>query len=526
MITQIKEVDFSATGLLPSLVSDYLSQKESLNHLYKYPVNLAAFEQAIKDKSKDETKRALLVDVLKEQYASLQTSPLVQQNIESILSPKTFTVVASHQPSLFLGPLFNVYKIAAAINLAIQLKQAYPDYNFVPIFWLGSEDHDIEELNHTYVNGKRVEWKDAGTGAVGRLGLNGISALIDELKAQQVNADVIALLETGLKNCKTFAQYNQYLVNELFKEHGLVVIDQDNAKLKAAFVEVIREEILSQVGKGVLRSNIDFLENNYKAQAKPRDVNFFFLGEGYRERIVYNSLTQKFLINNKDILLNLEQMIEEIETNPGRFSPNVIYRPLYQEMTLPNIAFVGGAGELSYWLELKPLFDYYQVNYPMLVLRTSGAIVGPSVIKKLEKLNLKLEDFFGDVEALITRYVKENMAPDVYLNGEKDEVGAIFDKIIAKAEAVDATLKQSAATEKQKAVSALENIEGKIVKAEKRKQETVVNQIRSIHATLFPGNEPQERKESFIAYFDKDFINEIVALANPLHKTFKFFSQA
>ena len=186
------------------------------------------------------------------------------------------------------------------------------------------------------------------------------------------------------------------------------------------------------------------------------------------------------------------------------------------------MAFIGGAGELSYWLELEALFDHYQVNYPMLVLRTSMAIVNPGFQKKLEKLQLHIEDLFGDIEQLVVRYVKDNLQGDIQLTNEKQQLEAIFNSVALKAEAADVTLKQNAASEKQKALASLENMEGKMLKAEKRKQETAINQIRAAHSTLFPEGQLQERRENFIPYYDATFIAEIVKLANPFDKAFKF----
>ena len=522
MISLLKEIDLDKTGLLSLLINDYLGNKQSLYHLYKYPFALSSFRDIIKDKSKDTVDRKLLVEVLNGQYAKIPTTGSVTNNIQSLLADNTFTVVASHQPCLLMGPLFNIYKITGAINLAAQLKNLYPNNNFVPVFWMGSEDHDIEELNNTYINGKKIVWSDAGTGAIGRLNTESLKGVFESLKEFSLAPELMAILTNGLVEYKTFGTFTQYFVNEIFKEYGLVVIDQDDARLKRKFSEVMLDEIVSSTALGLLKQNIEFLEANYKAQAKPRDINFFYLGEGYRERIIYNSLTQKFLVNNTSVAFNVEEIREEIETHPERFSPNVIYRPLYQEMVLPNLAFIGGAGELSYWLELEPLFDHYQVNYPMLILRSSAAIVNAQVIKKLEKLNLKIEDFFGEIESLITRYVKENMAPDISLVDEKNKLSLLFDAIAEKAEGVDATLKQNVAAEKQKALTVLENIEGKMLKAEKRKQETAINQIRSIHAVLFPENTLQERREGFASFYSTDFISEVVREADPMAKTFKF----
>ncbi len=523
MISLFQEIEFGKTGILPFLISDYVSQKDSITFLSKYPFDFSSFKNVIADKAKDNTDRAVLVEVLQSQYAGILASDSVSKNIESLLSANTFTVVAAHQPCLFMGPLYNIYKIACAINVSNQLKQQFPNQHFVPVFWMGTEDHDVEELNHTFVNGKRIAWKDAGSGASGRWNTASMQAAIEELKTVSSDSEIVSILEEGAKKYKTFGRFTQYFVNEIFKEHGLVVLDADDSRLKKKFSGVIKEEVLNSRALEVSKGNVEFLETNYKAQAKPREINFFYLGENYRERIIFNSTSQKFEVNNTSVSFSREEIVSEIEIHPERFSPNVIYRPLYQEMILPNLAFVGGAGELSYWLELKPLFDYYKVNYPMQVMRGSAAIINGSVVKKLEKLNLKPEDFFGDVEQLINRYVQQNMSEGSNLEAEKKKLEELYDSILIKAEATDITLKQSASGEKQKAISALENLEAKMLKAEKRKQETAVSQIRSVHASLFPEGNLQERRENFIPYYNKEFIAALVQQLDAFGKSFKVF---
>ncbi len=518
-------VPFLNTGLLPPLLLDYISSKDSIAFLTKYPFEFSAFKNVIADKAKDNTDRKLLVEVLKFQYSNIPTSQNVTDNIQSLLSENTFTVVAAHQPCLFMGPLYNIYKIACTIQITNQLNHQFTNHHFVPVFWLGSEDHDTEELNHAFVNGKKIEWKESGSGAAGRWDTVSMKEVISDLRLVIGNTEIISLLEKGLEKYKTFGQFTQYFVNEIFKEHGLVVLDQDDKQLKKKFSEVIKDEVLNSRAVEVLKENIQFLDNNYKAQAKPRDINFFYLGDSYRERIVLNASSNRFEVNNTSVSFSRDEIIAEIENHPERFSPNVIYRPLYQEIILPNLAFIGGAGELSYWLELKPLFDYYKVSYPMQVMRNSAVIINSSVQKKMEKLNLKPEYFFGDVEQLINRCVQQNMNADSNLSQEKKRIEDLYESVLSKAEAVDATLKNNALAEKQKALAALENLEAKMLKAEKRKQETSINQIRSIHAVLFPEGTLQERRENFIPYYDKEFIASLVELLNPFSKSFKVFSK-
>lgn len=521
-MTLLQSVNIAETGFLPSLVKDYLAGDEKVKSLYTYYPEIASFKQIIADKQKDKINRDLLVSVLRTQYAELANHDFVSNNITSLLSDNTFTITAAHQPILFTGPLFSVYKISSAINLANQLKATYPEYNFVPVFWMGSEDHDMDELNNTTVNGVRYQWQEA-SGPVGRIDSKVIAASLSELKAALGENDAVRIIEEALLKCNTIGKLTQYIINEVFKQHGLVVINQDDTALKSLFKPVIADEVFNNRAVNVLAENITYLEEHYKVQAKPREINFFYLGEGYRERIVWDEANERYAVNNKKLSFSKAQLEAEINDHPENFSPNVFFRPLYQEMVLPNLAFVGGAGELSYWLELKPLFEYYKVNYPSLVMRSMAAIVQPAANNKLQKLNLKFVDFFKDVEQLVNEYIKQNTGSATSLDEQKQQVQLMFDAITKKAEAVDVTLVQSVAAEKQKALTVLDNIAGKMLKAEKRKQETSVNQIRSVHAALLPNGSLQERVENFIPFYSTAFIETCVHTLDPLKQQFYFF---
>lgn len=525
MLSVVQEIDLLQTGLLPDLVSDYLSGKEELNPFISYPHTFDSFEKAIADKKQQFIDRALLSEVLNTQYAVIPTVKAVLDNIQLLKEENTFTVTAAHQPCLFMGPLYNIYKIAAAIHTSIQLKEKFPGYHFVPVFWLGSEDHDVEELNQTHVSGVKIEWKECGTGASGRWNTESMVNALNDLKNVHDNHEIISIIENGLISYKTFGSFSQYFVNELFQEYGLVVLDQDNPLFKKKFTPIIIDEVMNNRAATVLQPTLTYLELQYKIQAKPRDINFFYLGEGFRERIVWNKSSDRFEINNKAIHFSKEEIIEEIHHHPERFSPNVILRPLYQEMILPNLAFTGGAGELSYWLQLKAIFDYYKVNFPILAHRPSIAISNNSVQRKIDKLELSYNDFFKDTNALISGYMQKSLSEEQQLGAEKEKLDALFTDILIKAEKSDSTLKGTVMAEKQKALTSLQNLESKMLKAEKRKQETVINQIKGVKDILFPGNILQERRENFIPYYNSSFISKIVELADPFKKHFLILSE-
>ncbi len=164
---EIIKIPFEQVPQLAFKDMAYANADPRLRPFYKYDVSLEAFGQVIEDKKSNTTNRAVLVEVLREQYKSFKINDKVQQNIESLLNENTFTVVTAHQPVLFTGPLFYIYKIISTINLAEQLNNHYPNYHFVPFFINGGEDHDFEEVNNATVFNKKIEWRAKKVRSVG-----------------------------------------------------------------------------------------------------------------------------------------------------------------------------------------------------------------------------------------------------------------------------------------------------------------------------------------------------------------------
>ncbi|HEY0261891.1 MAG TPA: bacillithiol biosynthesis cysteine-adding enzyme BshC, partial [Chitinophagales bacterium] len=405
-------------------------------------------------------------------------------------------------------------------------------YNFVPVFWLGSEDHDKDELCHTFVDETKIDWQTEQTGTVGRFALDGLREKIEELKSlTHVDTstssvpELLNVLENALSQNIKFAELTQYLATELFKDFGLVVLNPDNADLKRLYAPIIEDEILSGRARIKLFQNLQWLEENYSVQAQPRDINFFYLTDNSRERIVRTD--EGFTTANNAHSFTEEELKNELREHPERFSPNVFFRPLYQEFILPNLAFIGGGGELSYWLELKPLFDYHNIPFPMLIHRSMGAILKQNNYEKAEKLKLNIRDFFAEKQVLIKQWITENTQHDISIEEEKKKLDELYETLLQKAIAIDKTLENSVKAEQQKAINTLENLQVKITKAEKRTQETSLNQIESIYKKLFPNGTLQERSENVLALafrLSKEELNELILAQNPFDKTFRFFS--
>jgi bacillithiol synthase len=521
-----KHISYNQTNSFSTIVSDYLSGAETLKPFYGQLPNVEGFKTMIEERKKFPVDRDILVKVLREQYNTVSINPEVQHNIDALLSPATFTVCTAHQPNLFTGPLYFIYKILHAIKLAAHLKQILPEYNFVPVYYMGSEDADFAELNHTYVDGKKLEWKKEQKGAVGRMIVDKtLVQLIDELEGQLIveakGAEVVAMLRKAYVTGKTIQAATFELLHELYGAFGLVVLIPDHPLLKAQMLSIFEDDLFRNQPFRIAKETSEKLSEHYTAQAYPREINLFYLKEDIRERI--EKRDGQFFVLNSNLSFTEEALRNELNTHPERFSPNVILRGIYQETILPNLAFVGGGGELAYWLQLKELFANYKVPYPVLVLRNSFLVIEEKWKKKMAQLELSLTDIFQPLDELMNRIVKEKAENLVSLNGNFEKATELFEEIKMQATRVDATLSKHVTAIEARSLKALQGLEKKMLRAEKRKYTDLQRQLEKLKAALFPNNGLQERVENFSLFYAKwgpVFIQELYQHSLTLEQQF------
>ncbi|MGZ3840026.1 MAG: bacillithiol biosynthesis cysteine-adding enzyme BshC [Flavisolibacter sp.] len=501
-----QRISYQQTNAFTKIVLEYLHGSDQLQPFYAEAPTLEGIKATLRKKQAQPVDRIKLVETLQQQYQSLEASGAVRSNIEKLLSEKTFTITTAHQPNLFTGPLYFIYKILHAIKLAEYLGTQLPEYHFVPVYYMGSEDADFAELNHTFVDGKKLEWKKEQKGAVGRMVVDKtLVRLIDELEGQLLQEpqgpEVINLLRRSYSLGKTIQQATFEVVNALYGSYGLVVLIPDRPELKAQLQKVFADDLFHHTPAQIVQQTSGRLEKHFSVQAHPREINLFYLKDDIRERIIRKD--DAFIVHNTSIRFTQEEMQLELETHPERFSPNVILRGLYQESILPNLVFIGGGGELAYWLQLKDLFDHYQVVYPVLVLRNSFLVVTEKWKTKIEKLGFSLPEFFQPQEALMNQIVARYASQPVSLNGNFEKAETLFDQIKVQAGAIDATLVQHVAALQKRSLKNLQELEKKMLRAEKRKFSDQERQIAVIKSALFPGEGLQERKENFTAFYAK-----------------------
>jgi bacillithiol biosynthesis cysteine-adding enzyme BshC len=521
----VSSIPYSETGYFNQLVADFLAEHPHIRPFYKYSPVKPSFEEVIRAKKAHPQQRETLVAALEDQYSGLETAAAVKANISSLADLNTFTVVTAHQPNIFTGYLYFAYKILQTIKLADQLKKEHPLYNFVPVYYMGSEDADLDELGHVYIDGKNIVWPTAQQGAVGRMKPEGFDELINKIKdalGHGIYADeLIALLRTSYLEHENIQDATLYLVNELFGRYGLVVLVPDSPMLKKLFIPVMRDELLHQHSHRIVHETTERLSQHYKVQANPREINLFYLTDTGRERIVRTGDTWKVL--NMSLEFTAATLEQELHNHPERFSPNVILRGLFQETILPNIAFIGGGGEIAYWIELQELFAHYRVPFPVLILRNSFLMVDALSQQRLQKLGLGIKDLFGDAETLINRFVQQHTNASLVLKEEYTAIDKLFDDLVVKARDIDVTLEATVGSERKKAIKSIGKLEHKFLKAEKKKFAWQTEQIRTLKGKLFPANSLQERKENFMPWYIHQgpaFFDTILEHLDPLSDQF------
>ena len=484
-----KKHTFSSLNAFSKLLLDYLAEKPALQEFYGNGPQIAKFKEQISDKKRfPASSRAVLQTVLTEQYAAIGSEmPAVDLRDEN-----TFTVTTGHQLNIYTGPLYVIYKLVSTINLARALRAAYPSQRFVPVYWMATEDHDFEEINHFFAFGTKYEWNTSQKGAVGRFNLSDFPEIPFRNE----------IFDQAYSEGKTLSEAVRIYMHALFgAEEGLVCLDADDARLKSIFAPIMEADLKQQVHEPIVRATTEKLEAlGYKTQVSARPVNLFRLTSSDRVRL---------------------EKGDSVEITEA--SPNVILRPLYQEVILPNLAYIGGPAEVAYWLQLKGIFDLHQIPFPILLPRNFAIVKTQKQAEKAEKLGLSLADLFKNELALRRDFVAGRTEHTLDTAAELKALQPILTELAARAKAIDPTLEASVLAEQARWTKGLERLAKKLKRAEERNQGDEVRQVLAIKDALFPMGEWQERHTNFLEFASDhpDFIQELLQTFDPLH--FEFY---
>lgn len=505
-------VPFELTRAFTPIFLDYTNALDILKPFYnRFPEKTSFAEQIAEKTAQYPTEyRSTLCRALQRQYGSLQVADAVSNNLKALGSNNTFTITTGHQLNIFTGPLYFIYKIVTVINICTELKKLYPDFHFVPVYWMASEDHDAEEICSVRINGKSYSWETQQKGAVGRFSTEGLAEL-----AGRIPADV-SIFREAYTRYERLSDGVRYYVNSLFGEYGLIVADGDDTELKKLFAPLMRDELFSSTALRLVTHTDEQLKDlGYKPQVFVRPLNLFYLDEGLRSRI--ELVGNNYRVVDTTLTFTKDELSELIDNHPEKLSPNVILRPLYQECVLPNLAYVGGPAETAYWLQLKSLFEFYRIPYPLIMPRSFALLIRQSLHRKWLKTGLALEDLFAPLPELLNEVTLRHAPEQIRLNGQREAILRELEFVSHSARHIDVTLGPMVAAETKRMLKSLEKIEQKMLRAEKRKQSDRLRQVTELKEALFPGGGLQERTENFLTFMpgNPDLIEKLISHINP-----------
>jgi bacillithiol biosynthesis cysteine-adding enzyme BshC len=520
----INPIDYSAVGLWSHTDLAYIQHDPAINEYLQYVPGNDSLVDIISERKKFPVNRTLLVDVLRKQYSRLGIA--LPSAIEALRSENCFTVTTAHQPVLFTGPLYHIFKIASTIHLARKHNETNKEATLVPVFVMSGEDHDWAEVNHAHIFGKKYIWEREAGGPCGRLDLQGLEPLIESVTSLFANSqhyeEIKTLFQSSLSKAKNYGDFHHLLVHALFGHHGLVVLNADDPELKRVFAPVMKREIEEQFSfPHVTRTQKELEAKGFKPQAFCRPINLFYLSEGRRERLEPENGRIRLMETGKS--LEKDELLKLLEQTPESFSPNVIMRPLYQEMILPNLAYIGGGGEIAYWLERKSQFNAVGLHFPMLIRRNSVMIIDAATDQQLKKSSMTWLDLMDDYDTIVRKYLKAHSQAELDYDQEQKLIHDAYAMLASKAEKIDPTLAKAILAEETKQVKAFEQLGSRLIRAEKQQQETQLKRIHKLKEKLFPGGGLQERYENFLPYYAEQgdaWIETMIHVCDPMVEKF------
>ena len=524
-------ISYQKSGYFTKLIVDYLDKKTELKSLYNRFPTLENFKEQLEEKSQNypAENRINLVTALENQYKGFQISEATSANISLLSNSKTFTITTGHQLNLFTGPLYFLYKIVSAITLCGTLKKEYPEHNFVPIYWMATEDHDFEEINHFNFKNVKINWNKESYGPVGRVSTQGLKDVFEaftlELGIGENASDLKELFENSYLKHNNLADATRFLANELFGNKGLVILDGDDKMLKQLFIPFVKNELIHKTTFQKVSETNAMLEKEYEIQVNPREINLFYIEDDLRERIVFEN--NLFKINNTTLSFSEKEIIELLENCPGKFSPNVILRPLYEEIVLPNLGYIGGGGEIAYWLQLQSTFEVNKITFPILLVRNSVLLATEKQTIKADKLNLSWEDLFCNQLELFTKKTLEFSKFNLDFSEQKEHLKQQFEKLLLIANQTDKSFIGAVKAQQTKQIKGLENLEKRLLKAEKKMHADELERIIQVQNELFPNQGLQERRNNFAEYYNEygqEFIDKLFTQLKPLEPSFTIFT--
>lgn len=495
----LAQLPFQHLSQTPQLVRDFLSGQLTGYEAQHFTAENVRQAVASRTRQFSAEKRLNLVEILSRQMVN--ATPAQQESLSLLSENKTVTITTGHQLNLFSGPVFFFYKIIQTIATARELSRQHPDFCFLPVFWMATEDHDLEEIEFFRTRENRYAIEEKSGPAVGRIRLsevNFIENFARDFKGLPFAEELFSVMKDAYQPGRTLAEATRIFVQHFFGQEGLLIIDGDEAALKKQMTEIFRGELQhSQLQRHTAKIVEGFLQKYGKVQVNPREVNLFYLEEN-RHRI---DRGENFYLQSSPKTFSLEEILAELTHHPEKFSPNALMRPVYQETVLPNILYIGGNAEIAYWLELKDYFTFLQLPYPILLPRQSVIWLTAKQNNKLEKLGLTPEEIVLNPKSTADAQLMQDSSLHTTLATLEKQLENAYNQLKNQAAETDATFGNLVQAEARRMEKSFRRMAHRLVKAERRKHADKVTRILALAEEINPNGAWQERVWNFSVFY-------------------------
>lgn len=511
-----------------ALVRDYLAGEPAAMRFFpSSPTDPAAFRARLREVSD----RFGPIERARAAAALRPTSPAAADRLDQFVEQGGAVVTTGQQAGLFSGPLYTIYKALTAARLAQALERELGSI-VLPIFWVASEDHDWEEVNHVDLldhSHRLTHFGLSGTNdppiSMARHPLGSdINRILDEMAdvtaGHEFSDRYIKLIRRAYRPGATVAAAFGDLLQELLGQFDMLMVDAADPAMKEASRALLGDSLArSAEEERVVGERTRELESaGYHGQVAvlPNATNVFYEGETGRERVYRRRDEFTLLESGKD--LTQSDLDRILANDPGRFSPNVFLRPLVESTVFPVLTYVAGPGEASYFAQIGPLFELHGMRSPVVTPRASFVIVEPAMREVLDELGLTVDEIGRPRHEVLTRLARPLVPADVNeaLARVREDISGDYRGLIEAALPLDPNLAGALASVRNEALAGAGRAERKILAHVKRRNGDIAERLDLLRENLWPGGEPQERVLNVMSYLPKYGPELLTAVANKI----------
>jgi bacillithiol biosynthesis cysteine-adding enzyme BshC len=515
------------------LFTDFLYDYEKVAQFYTdFGRTVSPLAEHARQVGLQEFDRDRVADALERINRKAGSAELTFTHIEKLRHKGSVAIVTGQQAGLFTGPLYTIHKALTVIKLAACLREQ--GVEAVPVFWIASEDHDYEEVNHTRLidlegNVRTVRYEPANRPLevpVGKIELDeGINAALDEFIAQLPPSEFLQEIEKSVRESyqagTPFAEAFAKLMARIFKDYGVVLLDPGDEGLKQVAAPLYAKAIekTTEIAAALVERSAALVKAGYHAQVNTAEdmVPLFIIDEG--RRVALTQRDGRFQVKGSGRTFEKDELAQLALRCPNCFSPNVTLRPVVQDYLLPTAAYIGGPAEIAYFAQIRAVYETLERPEPCVLPRASFTIVEGRHQKTMEKYDLQLNDFFEGLHSAVTKVVETSLdrsTAEAFAETEK-----VFNEQLNRLEEslhkADPTLADSLKRSREKVLYQIEHLRTRFIHASARREETIFRQVERAYTTMMPNKNFQERELNafyFLARYGQSLIDELYAAAD------------